>query len=104
MFGSVSGVEIVLILVVALILFGPRKLPKIGRTLGSAMSEFRRATTDFRMSLEREVELGEIKETERDIRSAADEVGGALRGDPQARTSVDEPSGVAGDAEKSGES
>lgn len=49
--------EMLLILVVALIIFGPRKLPDLGKSLGQAMSQFRRASEDFKHSWEQEVEL-----------------------------------------------
>ena len=45
--------EILLIMVVALIVFGPRKLPEIGRTLGKALAEFRKATDDLKSTIER---------------------------------------------------
>jgi len=61
MFGSLGGAEIALILVLALLLFGPRKLPQIGRTLGKSLSEFRRATHDFKLNLEQEVRLEEAR-------------------------------------------
>ena len=80
MFGSVGGGEIILLLVLALLLFGPRKLPKIGRTIGSALSEFRKATTDFRSNLEREVDLSDLREARRDISDAVREVKGVARG------------------------
>jgi TatA/E family protein of Tat protein translocase len=48
--------EVVLILVVALIIFGPRKLPELGKSLGQAMSQFRRASDDFKRTWEQEVE------------------------------------------------
>ena len=54
MFGSIGGSEFLLILVLALLLFGPRKLPQIGRTLGKALSELRGATHEFRSTLERD--------------------------------------------------
>ena len=54
--------ELLLILAVALIVFGPRKLPEIGRTLGKALGEFRRATDDLKSTIEREVRLEELKE------------------------------------------
>jgi len=47
----------IVILVVALIIFGPRKLPEISRTLGRSLSEFKRASEDFKRTWEREVEL-----------------------------------------------
>ena len=44
MFGSIGGPELVVIFIVALLIFGPRKLPELGRMLGKGMAEFRRAT------------------------------------------------------------
>jgi sec-independent protein translocase protein TatA len=55
MFGSIGGPELILIFIVALLIFGPRKLPELGRMLGKGMSEFRRAANDLKDSLETEV-------------------------------------------------
>jgi len=63
MFGSLGGPELLLILVLALLLFGPRRLPEIGRTIGKGLAEFRKATTEFKTSLEREVDAAELKRT-----------------------------------------
>jgi sec-independent protein translocase protein TatB len=54
--------EILLIMVVALIVFGPRKLPEIGRTLGKALGEFRKATDDLKSTIEREVRMDELRQ------------------------------------------
>ena len=59
--GSIGFMELFLIFIVALLVFGPRKLPEIGRTLGRAIGEFRKATHDFRSSLEEEVRVEEGK-------------------------------------------
>ena len=61
MFGSLGFPELVLIFLVALIIFGPRKLPDIGRSIGKAMGEFKRATNDLKSSIEDEVRAEEIK-------------------------------------------
>lgn len=60
--GSLGFPELLLIFVVALIVFGPRKLPEIGRTLGKALGEFRKATDDLKNTIEREVRADELKE------------------------------------------
>jgi len=65
MFGTLGGPELFLIFVVALIVFGPRKLPDIGKSLGRMMSEFRRASNDFKSTIESEVESEKIKESMR---------------------------------------
>jgi TatA/E family protein of Tat protein translocase len=56
MFGTLGGPELFLIFVVALIIFGPRKLPEIGKSLGRMMGEFRKASNEFRSTIESEVE------------------------------------------------
>ncbi|MFP5247231.1 MAG: twin-arginine translocase TatA/TatE family subunit [Thermoanaerobaculia bacterium] len=61
MFGSLGVPELLLIFFVVLIVFGPRKLPEIGRTLGKALGEFRKATDDLKSTIEREVRLEELK-------------------------------------------
>lgn len=71
MFGSIGGPEILLIFVIALLLFGPRKLPEIGRALGKTVAEFRKATSEFRSTLEREVELEKLKETGGALKAAS---------------------------------
>jgi len=62
MFGSLGGTEILLILVLALIVFGPRKLPEIGRMVGRAVADFRRASMELKTSLEQEVEIDRQRE------------------------------------------
>ena len=57
MFGSLGFTEIAFILLLALLLFGPKRLPEIGRTIGKGMAEFRRASNDLRRTLEQEVAL-----------------------------------------------
>jgi TatA/E family protein of Tat protein translocase len=56
MFGPLGGPELVLILVLALIVFGPRRLPEIGKSMGRLMAEFRKASHDFQRTIEDEVE------------------------------------------------
>jgi Tat protein translocase TatB subunit len=65
MFGTLGGPELFLIFVVALIVFGPRKLPEIGKSLGKMMGEFRRASNEFRSTIESEVEAEKIRESMR---------------------------------------
>jgi Tat protein translocase TatB subunit len=70
MFGSLGGPEIVLILVVALIVFGPRKLPEIGKTVGKMLAEFRKASTEFRQTIEDEVEAERLTEKKKAMLAA----------------------------------
>ena len=61
MFGSLGVPEILLIFIVILIVFGPRRIPEIGQMLGKALGEFRKATDDLKNTIEREVRLEELK-------------------------------------------
>jgi Tat protein translocase TatB subunit len=61
MFGPIGGPELLLILVIALIVFGPRQLPEIGKSLGRMLTEFRRASNDFKRTLEDEVEADKVR-------------------------------------------
>jgi TatA/E family protein of Tat protein translocase len=54
---SLGSTELLFILVVALIFFGPRKLPQLARSLGKSLAEFRKASDDFKRTWEREVAL-----------------------------------------------
>jgi sec-independent protein translocase protein TatA len=62
MFGSIGMPELVIILVIALIIFGPRKLPELGKSLGKSINEFKKASTELQNTLEREIETEERKE------------------------------------------
>jgi len=65
--GPIGMQEMVIIFLVALVLFGPKKLPELGRTIGKALTEFRRASNDLKASFEREMHNlereTELKET-----------------------------------------
>jgi sec-independent protein translocase protein TatA len=71
MFGSIGMPELVIILVIALIIFGPRKLPELGRSLGKSIGEFRRASNELRSTLEEEIRIEEQKTTAPKSTSAA---------------------------------
>ncbi len=67
MFG-IGGSELLVILVVALVVLGPKSLPKVARTLGKAMGEFRRVSTDFQRTLNAEVDLEEHETRKREAK------------------------------------
>ena len=101
MFGSLGMPELVIIFVIALIVFGPRKLPELGKSLGKSLAEFKRASNELRNSLEEEIRVEE--ERERTVKAApapvAATAGGtrrwrevsAVTGTPSAEPWVDEP-------------
>lgn len=54
--GNIGFPELIVIFVVALLVFGPKRLPELGRSLGRGLSEFRRASSELKHSIEREIE------------------------------------------------
>jgi TatA/E family protein of Tat protein translocase len=62
MFGSIGMPEMVIIFVIILIIFGPRKLPELGRSLGKSLSEFKKASNELRSTLEEEIRLEDQKD------------------------------------------
>src|SRR5438309_6849813 len=59
MFGSIGMPELIIIFVIALIIFGPRKLPELGRSLGKSIAEFKKASNELKSTLEEEIRLEE---------------------------------------------
>src|SRR3954452_17727407 len=62
MFGSIGMPELIVIFVIALIIFGPRKLPELGRSLGKSIAEFKRASNELKSTLEEEIRLEEQRQ------------------------------------------
>jgi len=65
MFGNIGMPELIIIFVIALIIFGPRKLPELGRSLGKSINEFKRASNELRNTLDEEIRVEEARSTER---------------------------------------
>jgi sec-independent protein translocase protein TatA len=65
--------ELIIILVIALIIFGPRKLPELGKSLGRSLSEFKRASNELRSTLEEEIRVEDQKAAEKKPVAATDE-------------------------------
>ncbi len=74
MFGSLGLPELLVIFAVALIVFGPRRLPEIGRTLGKALGEFKKASDELKNTIEREVHVEELKQIAPEVRAATESV------------------------------
>lgn len=67
MFGSIGGTELMVIMLIALLIFGPRKLPELGRSIGKGLSEFKRASNDLKRSLEQEIDAEERQERRQEV-------------------------------------
>lgn len=65
--GSLGMQEIIIIFVLALIIFGPRKLPELGKSLGKGLAEFKKASNELKQTWEDEVRLEKEKEAMSDI-------------------------------------
>jgi TatA/E family protein of Tat protein translocase len=79
-FEFLGTTELMVIALVALIIFGPRKLPQIGRTLGRSLAEFKRASDDFKRTWEYEVEIEQRKPALTGAHASAGEVSAASAG------------------------
>lgn len=65
MFGSVGLPELLIIFTIALIIFGPRKLPELGKSLGKSLAEFKRASNELKSTLDEEIRMEERRSAER---------------------------------------
>src|SRR5687768_10820458 len=62
MFGPIGMPEMIVIAVIALIIFGPRKLPELGKSLGKSIAEFKRASNELKNTLEEEIRTEELQD------------------------------------------
>lgn len=69
MFGSIGPAELILIFIVALLVFGPKKLPEIGKSVGKAIREFKRTSEEIKGRIEDEIQASEIKDAARDLKN-----------------------------------
>lgn len=81
--GPVGMPELIIIMVIALIIFGPRKLPELGKSLGRSLNEFKRASQDLQNTLDQEIKLEEQKEMREKAEKTAKE-------SPPAETVIEE--------------
>lgn len=89
MFGSIGMPELIIIFVIALIIFGPRKLPELGRSLGKSLAEFKRASNELKSTLEEEIRIEE--QQQRAAEAAKTAVPAPAATVPQEAASAPEP-------------
>jgi len=63
--------ELILIFAIALIVFGPKKLPEVGRSIGKAIREFKKTTEDIKGKFEEQINAEEFKDIQNDLKDAA---------------------------------
>jgi TatA/E family protein of Tat protein translocase len=66
--------EMIFIFLMALIIFGPKKLPEIGRQIGRALNEFKRASNEFKSQIESEISNLDIPDTKFDLRDLTNKI------------------------------
>ena len=76
---DIGGPEFILLVLLGLLIFGPRRLPQIGKQLGGFIAQLRGAMRDFQGTLEREVALDDLKRAAQEVRDLKTQVGGAAR-------------------------
>ena len=72
MFGSIGFQELIIIFAIALLIFGPKKLPEVGKSIGKALREFRRTSDEIKEKIEEEIQAEEFKEIKKDIEQTVD--------------------------------
>jgi TatA/E family protein of Tat protein translocase len=75
MFGSIGFQELLIILTIALLIFGPKKLPEVGKSIGKAMREFRRTSDEIKEKIEEEIRAEDFREIKKDIEQTVDIAG-----------------------------
>jgi TatA/E family protein of Tat protein translocase len=80
MFGSVGPTELLLIFIIALLVFGPKKLPEIGKSVGKALREFKKASEEIKGRIEEEIQASEIKDVQKDLRDGMNSFRDGIQG------------------------
>ena len=68
MFGNIGLPEMMVIMAIALLVFGPKKLPEIGRSVGKALREFKKSTEEIKDKFEEQIRADDFKEIQQDIK------------------------------------
>jgi sec-independent protein translocase protein TatA len=67
MFGSIGVPELLIIFAIALLIFGPKKLPEVGKSIGKALREFRKTSDEIKGKIEEEIQADEFRDLQKDI-------------------------------------
>ncbi len=91
MFGSIGPTELILIFVIALLVFGPKKLPEIGKSVGKALGEFKKASEEIKGRIEEEIQASEIRDIHKDLKDGVESLRDGITG---LKNDVGEAAGV----------
>ncbi len=73
MFGNIGFPELLIILAIALLIFGPKKLPEVGRSIGRALREFRKTSDEIKEKIEEEIQVEEFRDIKEEIKKDIEE-------------------------------
>lgn len=73
MFGNIGFPELLLILAIALLIFGPKKLPEVGRSIGRAFREFRKTSDEIKEKIEEEIQAEEFQDIKEELEKDIEE-------------------------------
>lgn len=72
MFGSIGFPELIVIFTIALLIFGPKKLPEVGKSIGKALREFRKTSDEIKEKIEEEIHAEEFRDIKKDVQEITD--------------------------------
>lgn len=81
MFGNIGFPELLVILVIALLIFGPKKLPEVGRSIGRALREFRKTSDEIKEKIEEEIQAEEFRSIKDDLKKDIKDIQGNGEGE-----------------------
>lgn len=90
MFGSIGLPEIILIMLVVLLLFGPDKLPDFAKTFGKTVREFKKTLNDAKATIEDEIEKAEVATDIKDIKHEIKQISTLEVDDPYTKANPSE--------------
>jgi sec-independent protein translocase protein TatA len=73
MFGNIGFPELIVIFAIALLIFGPKKLPEVGRSIGRALREFRKTSDEIKEKIEEEIQVEEFKDIKEEFKKDIEE-------------------------------
>ncbi|HZE88728.1 MAG TPA: Sec-independent protein translocase protein TatB [Verrucomicrobiae bacterium] len=100
MFGSIGGSELLVLAIIGLLVFGPRRLPEMGRKLAGWVQEFRKAAGDMKAAIEKEASLGDVRKVAEEFHQSIRQEAAGISVEP-ARAASEEPKSERGGPEAS---